>query len=183
MDFEYTASGMPHRMAALNKNSLPSSTRYVQCWKAANSMLFYKMITAMLLENNLLTLSRNLSPFQQFFGMLSLMQKFGEMCVTTHWDNSHHVMLANHGIPGIWVGGADGYPTGTYQVFNPKTKKITLTREVTFLQKSYRDYNKAENSVLVTTSYEGSDEEEELKLVPLVHQNSNYYNVVSDSKI
>ena len=69
--------------------------------------------TAMLLENNLLTQSRNLSPFQQCFGngkrcILSLMQKFGEMCITNHWAK-----LVNHGTPGILVGNADGHPTST----------------------------------------------------------------------
>ena len=44
--------------------------------------------TAMLLKSNLLTPNRTLSPFQHFFGkrkrrILSLMQKFGEMCITT----------------------------------------------------------------------------------------------------
>ena len=58
--------------------------------------------TAMHLKNNLLTSSKNLSPFQQVFGkgkrsILSLVQKFGEMCITTHWDNSYCAKLANHG--------------------------------------------------------------------------------------
>ena len=49
-----------------------------------------------------------------------------------------------------------------------------------FLQKSYSEYSKVEKPVLVTMSYDGSDEEEELKMVPIVIQNNNNYNVVSD---
>ena len=55
-----------------------------------------------------------------------------------------------------------------------------MTGEVTFLQKSYSEYNKVEKPVVLTTSYEGSDEEEELKTVPVVN-NNNTVNVVSNS--
>ena len=88
------------------------------------------------------------------------------MCVITHQDNSHCAKLANHDTPGIWVGCADGHPTSAYWVFNPKTEKIILTRDLTFLQKSYGDYNKVEKPVLVTPSYKGSvDEEEKLETI------------------
>ena len=89
------------------------------------------------------------------------MQKFGEMCIATYRDNTHWAKLANSDAPGIWVGYAEYHPTGTYQVFNPMTKMIVLTK-MTFLQKSYQDYSKVEKPVLVTTSYEGPCDDEEL---------------------
>ena len=52
---------------------------------------------------------------------------------------------------------------------------------MTFLQKSYGEYNKVKKLVLVTTYYEGSDDNEELETVPIVSQNNNYCNVVSNS--
>ena len=58
------------------------------------------------------------------------MQQFGEMCITTYRDNTNQAKLANQGTPGIWVGYPEGHPTGIYQVFNPKTKKIILARDV-----------------------------------------------------
>ena len=61
------------------------------------------------------------------------MQKFGEMYITTYRDNTHWAKLANQGTPGIWVGYAEVHPTGTYWGFNPKTKKIILNWDVTFL--------------------------------------------------
>ena len=64
--------------------------------------------------------------------ILSLMQNFGEMCNATYRDNTHQAKLANQGTPGIWVGYAKGHLTSKYQVFNPKTKKIILTQDVTF---------------------------------------------------
>ena len=97
--------------------------------------------TAMLLKNNFITQNRTLSPFEQFFGkgkkhVLTSMQKFGEMCITTYKDNTHWAKLANCGTPGVWVGCAKNHPYGTNQIYNPKTKKNILIQNVTFLQKS-----------------------------------------------
>ena len=88
---------------------------------------------------------KNLKPISTIFGkgkksVLTSMQKFGEMCLATYKNNTHQAKLANHGTPSIWVGYAENHPTGTYPIFNPKTKKIILTQDVTFLQKSYSEY-------------------------------------------
>ena len=141
---------------------------------------------ATLLENNLITPNRTLSPFQQFFGkgkqsVLATMQKFGEMCIATFKDNSHQAKLANQGTPRIWVGYTKNHPTGTYWIFNPKTKQIILTQDVTFLRKSYSEYSKVEKPLVLNTSYEGSDDEEELETVPADNYNNNV-NAFSDSK-
>ena len=108
------------------------------------------------------------------------MQKFGEMCIPTFKDDTHWAKLANHKTPGIWVGYAKNHPPGTYQMFNPKTKWIILTQDVTFLQKSYGEYSKVEKPVILNKSYEGSNDEEELKKVYIDNKNNNA-NVVSDS--
>ena len=50
------------------------------------------------------------------------------MCLVTYRDNTHQVKLTNQGIPGIWVGYADGHPTGTYWVFNPGQKDYSDPR-------------------------------------------------------
>ena len=60
-----------------------------------------------------------------------------------------------------------------FQLFNPKTKTIVLTKDVTFLQKSYGDYSKVKKPVL-TMSGEGSDDDEELKTVPVINQNNKF---------
>ena len=83
------------------------------------------------------------------------MQKFCEMCIATYKDNTYQTKLVNQGTTGILVGYTKGHPTGTCQVFNPKTKKIILTCDMTFLQKNYGEYTKVEKHVLVTTTYEG----------------------------
>ena len=101
------------------------------------------------------------------------------MCITTYRNNTHWAKLANQGKPYIWVDYAEGHCTSAYWVFNPKTKKITSTRDVTFLQKSYGEYSKGEKPVLVTISYEGLENDKELKMGPII-SNKNNYNV-SDS--
>ena len=68
---------------------------------------------------------------------------------------SHWAKLANQGTPGIWVSYTEDHPTSMYRIFNPKTKKIILTQDVTFLQKSYGEYTKVEKPVVVTMSYKG----------------------------
>ena len=61
------------------------------------------------------------------------------------------------------------------------TQKITLAQDVTFIQMSYNEYTKVKKPVVITTSYEASDKEEEPETVPVVINNS-YVNVVSDSE-
>ena len=90
---------------------------------------------ATLLENNH-TPNRALSSFQHFWegkrSTLSLVQKFGEMYITTYWDNLHWAKLTNCDTLGLWVGIAEGHPVGTYCRYDPKTKRISLTKDVTF---------------------------------------------------
>ena len=91
------------------------------------------------------------------------MQKFREICIFTYKDNTHWAKLYNQGTPDIWVGYAEGNPTGSYWIFQPQDKKYYFAQDVTFLQKSYNEYSKVEKPILVTTSYEGLDNEEELE--------------------
>ena len=51
---------------------------------------------------------------------------------------------------------------------------------MTFLQKSYGEYSKVEKPVVLTMTYEGPDDEEELKIVPIENNNINV-NIVSNS--
>ena len=129
--------------------------------------------TTFLLENNLVT--PNVCSVQQFFGkgkrnVGSLVHKFGEMCITMYRGSSHCTKLANQCTPGTWVGFAEGHPIGTYHVSKPNTKNIVLTKIMTFLQKSYVDWNKIKKLAVIPTSYERLDDNEELETVPIINQ-------------
>ena len=128
LDFEYTAPGTPQQNGHVQSKLTTffnrvhtilnggKFTTYLQSslWaEAAN--------TAMLIENNLITPNRTLSPFQLFFGkekksVLSSMQKFGETCITTFKENRHWAKLTNHGTPSIWVGYIENHPASTYRI-------------------------------------------------------------------
>ena len=108
------------------------------------------------------------------------MQKFGEMCITTYKNNSHGDKLVNRGTPSIWVGQDENHPAGTYRIFNPNTKNIILTWDMSFLHKSYSEYTKVDKPVVVTASYEALDDKEEHETVPVLNNNNNI-NIVSNS--
>ena len=55
-----------------------------------------------------------------------------------------------------------------------------MTQDVTFQQKSYGEFTQVKKTVVVNTGYEGSNEEEELKMVSIIN-NKNNINVVGDS--
>ena len=68
-------------------------------------------------------------------------------------------------------------------MFNPKMRKISLTKDVTFLHKSYGEWSKVEKPVMVPKSYEGPDNHDEVKMVSGNNQNNHlYYYVVNNSK-
>ena len=137
INFKCTAPGMPqqngcieHKFAILVnwvQAMLDSSkyTAYLQSdfWaEAAN--------TTTLLKINLITPNRTLSAFQHFFGkekklVITLMQKFGEICIAANKDNTHGDKQANCGTPGIWISCTENHLFGTYRIFNPKTKKLS----------------------------------------------------------
>ena len=98
--------------AILNGGKSSSFSRNSLWTEATNKAIF--------LDNALLTPNRVLSPFQLYTGevrrsILSLMQKFGEVCITTHMHNLLQAKLGICGTPGIWVDFAEGHPVGTYQ--------------------------------------------------------------------
>ena len=102
-----------------------------------------------------------------------LFQKFGKLYITTYIVNFHWTQLANLGVPGIWVGFIEGHPVGTYCVFNPKTKTIIFTKDITFLQKSNKYWSRIEKLFLVPISYEELDDYDGVEMVPVINQNNN----------
>ena len=67
-----------------------------------------------------------------------------------------------------------------YQAFNPKTRKTSLTNDVTFLGKSFGKWNKVKNLSIVLMSYEGLDDEDVKMVLGDNEINDINYNVVSN---
>ena len=64
----------------------------------------------------------------------------------------------------------------------PQNKKVSLTKNVTFLHKSHGEWNKIENPTVVPMNYERLDnDEEEIKMVFAHNEdNNNYINMGCD---
>ena len=102
------------------------------------------------------------------------------MFIATHHDNSHWAKLANYGTMGIWIGFTKGHPVVTYHTFH-QNEKNSLTNNVTFLDKLIYVLNNFEKLTVAFMSYEGSDDEEDVKMVLAFNENNNNnYNVVRD---
>ena len=72
----------------------------------------------------------------------------------TYHNNTHQVELANHGTADIWVIFADGHPVSTFRVLCPKTRTINFIHDVVYLNKSYSEWIKIGNQVIILVSYE-----------------------------
>ena len=77
----------------------------------------------------------------------------------TDHDHLHGANWANQGTSRIWDFVA-GEAISTFCVLYPNTQKISPTNDVTFLDKSHGEWNKAEKPTVVPVSYEGSHDEE-----------------------
>jgi hypothetical protein len=64
---------------------------------------------------------------------------FGEMVVVANRNNVK-AKLDDRGKTCIWLGYAKDHAIGTYRVYIPKTNKVSLTRDVTFLHESHNDW-------------------------------------------
>ena len=105
---------------------------------------------------------------------LSLVQYFDQMFIATYWDYSHLAKLANWDTPGIWPCFAEGHLVYTFCLYNPKMK-ISLTKDVPFLHKSYGEWCKVEKPVKVPTSYDWTNDDDKDETVSENNQNNNYY--------
>ena len=101
--------------------------------------------TATDLDNMLIKPGETANSFQKFFGKgvksiipMNSAKTFGEMVVVAN-RNKVKAKLDDRGNMRIWLGYAKDNAIGTYRVYNPKTNKVLLTRDVTFLCESHND--------------------------------------------
>ena len=83
------------------------------------------------------------SPQEIFHGSPSrhwtFIRGFGEVVVTRNIQNKIKAKLTNRGTIGVIFGLGMTHALGTYKIYNPKTKIIGHSRDVTFLEKYYGD--------------------------------------------
>ena len=94
---------------------------------------------------------------------------------------SYQAKLAPWGTPGIWVGLAKVIHLVPIMYITPRQKN-NLTKDMIFLHTSYNKWNKVEKPVMLPLTFEGSDDDEEVEMVPTNINNYINCNVVSDSE-
>jgi len=125
------------------------------------------------LANHIIPPKGNTSPFHQFFGKgvkscIDSTKTFGEMCIVANRQQIK-AKFDDRGKPCIWLGYAKNHAAGTYRVLNTLTEKVNLTRDVTFLQKSYGNWvDDQEKLTSISNSSDEDDDEDEDELPPLV---------------
>jgi hypothetical protein len=150
--FEYTAQNTPQQNGHVERQfphlfgqvramlrDISISINYKRLWaEAAN--------TAMDLSNMLLKRGETTNSFHKFFGKgvqsfypMNSAKTFGEIVVIANRKNVK-AKLDDRGKMCIWLGHAKDHAIRTYRVYNPKTNKVSLTRDVTFLRESHNDW-------------------------------------------
>ncbi len=109
--------------------------------------------TATVLQNNLVSQQGAMIPYHQFFGkgrknILDRVQRFGEICIVA---NRVAVMnkMQNRGKHCIWLGFSENHSSKCYRLLNPETKRVLISRDVTFLDKSFGDWANVKDSAIV----------------------------------
>jgi transposase InsO family protein len=160
--FEYTAPNTPQQngkverafatlygrvRAMLNQASLTSKMRG-DIWTEAAS-------TATKLENAISSENAGKSPHELFFGKspsyLRELQYFGHMCIVKESHRGKMIgKLDNRGTLCMFLGYSSNHSGDTYRLLNLKTYKVILSRDVTWLNKTYGDYHHISKSKHVT---------------------------------
>ena len=169
--FEYTAPGTPQqngrverkfqtlygRIRAMLAGSGFSRKIQLQLWtEAAN--------TATLLDSYLITDASDMNSYQKFFGkgkrcpVTEPTKKFGEPCIVSDRTKIKS-KLQERGKEANWIGYASDHATYRYHIFNPKTRKVILSRDVTFIGQKVKQ---AKLQTITMEKQDESDSDEEI---------------------
>ena len=104
-----------------------------------------------------------MNSYQKFFGkgkrcpVTEPTKKFGEPCIVSD-QTKIKPKLQERGKEANWIGYANDHATYTYRLFNPKTCKVILSQDVTFIgQKA----NQVKLQTIVTEKQDDSDSNQE----------------------
>ena len=110
--------------------------------------------------NILVTRERSVSPHMSLFGKtprcLNDLKIFGEMGVVTTKNNIQG-KLEDRGKVCMFVGYPPSHACDVYKMFNLETKRIILSRDITWLKKTYGEWNLKGQAVENTIEDEDSD--------------------------
>ena len=171
IQFEYTAPGTPQLngrverkfatlygrvRAMLNGARLTKELRHGLWTQAAR--------TATDLENTLVTFTRHVAPFNQFFEKelpgIRNAHPVGEIgIVNNHKGKTLRGKLEDCGRACLHLGRADDQPRDTYRFLNLETRRVIHSRDVLWLDKNYGDWKGLTVNTTVLDDTEDNDDD------------------------
>ena len=152
LKFEYTAPGTPQQNGRAERKfqTLYGRVRAMLIGSGIqqplrNSLWAEAVNTATELDGILVAQGQKLSPYQKFFGkgyksIIDVTKTFGEKCIVANQTTIKN-KLADRGKPCLWMGYAKDHSVGTFRLYNPATRKVILSRDVTFLGETLEEVN------------------------------------------
>jgi hypothetical protein len=169
IQFEYTAPGTPQLNGRVERKF---ATLYGRVRAMLNGARLTKELrnglwteaarTASDLENTLVSSTRPVAPFNQFFEKelpgIRNAHPFGEMGIVNHHQGKTlRGKLEDRGRACLHLGRATDQPRDTYRFLNLQTRKIIHSRDVLWLDQNYGDWK----GLMVNTTVQDDEEDED----------------------
>ena len=157
--FEYTAPGTPQQNGRVERKfatlygRLRSMLENVENPNLRDKLWAEAANTATVLDTTLAKKGRNQSSFQQFFGkgesgtVPNFSKIFGEKVIIAN-RNKLKSKLEPRGKQCLWLGYADLHSKDTHRIYNPETRSLILSRDVTFLRKDSK-YSEVSETIVI----------------------------------
>ena len=169
IDFEFTGANTPQHNGVVERGFATLTGRLRAMMKQAglSEELKYKLWaecakTVTDLDGLLISKKGEKSSFEKFFKdqqkFTSNLHSFGEIGIVLA-KKKIKSKLADRGFAALFVGYAENHAGDVFKMFNPKTFKVTLTRDVRFLGKYYGEYEqlKPGNSPDIDDDFDGTE--------------------------
>jgi Reverse transcriptase (RNA-dependent DNA polymerase) len=106
------------------------------------------------IENCLVTGSNTQSSAALFYGrehpIVHSVRQFGEVAIVDDWQKrGHRAKLDNRGKPALYLGHAKDHARDVYRFLNLETNRVIMSRDVTWLNKTYATYKDIDGVVIV----------------------------------
>jgi hypothetical protein len=81
--------------------------------------------------------------------ILRSIRQFGEVAIVDEWQaRGHHAKLDNRGKPALYLGHAKDHAQDVYRFLNLATNRVIMSRDVTWLNKTYATYKDIDGVVI-----------------------------------
>jgi hypothetical protein len=155
VDFEFTAPDTPQQNGRVERKEL--ATLYGRVWvmlnrsrllKAMQSKLWTEYArAAMDVENISVKVGKEVPPHKELFGRdakaIWTLHRFGEVGIAKKGAKTKSKMT-NPGVPTLYLGHAEDHAGDVYRLLNLEMKMVVFSRDVRWLNQSYRAFTKSQ---------------------------------------